>query len=302
MFEVLVRAGHEIGSGLGLDVRAVTLPAADRLGEPVAKAFPHLAAACGGEAGEGVGEAGSAHPPTAGGEAGESGEAGETGEAGAQAAASGGESGEAGAASAYAGLSGDQLTALRLLHLKGFIMAASRVADGNQSAEAGVLVQQGLLEVYDLAPDQFGSLDAGIIRSASEGASVNRALMLQRLRAAEGEIDRALGALSDVDFAIATARMVDIATGLYQNVVQADFVDPIEYQHSMGAALAAQSALAQGGDQLRARNPAAYNEAVAEASAFAALWRTPVAPARPPTYRDVLAQGSRERLALSPFL
>jgi hypothetical protein len=260
--------------------------------------------ACGGEAGEGGGGGGEggATAPVAGGEAGESGEAGETGEAGAQAAAAGGEAGEAGAASAYAGLSGDQLTALRLLHLKGFVMAASRVADGNQTAEAGVLVQQGLLEVYDLAPDQFGSLNADIVRSASEGGGVTRAELLQRLRAAEGEIDRALGALGEVDYAIATARMVDIATGLYQNVVQADFVDPIEYQHSMGAAFAARDALSKGRDQLRQRNAAAYNAAESEASRFTALWRETNAPERPPSYRDVLTQGSRVRLALSPFL
>jgi hypothetical protein len=263
-----------------------------------------LASACS-EGGEAGGEGGDTTPSTtaSGGESGESGEAGENGEAGASAvAAAGGESGEAGAASAYAGLSGDQLTALRLLHLKGFVMAASRVADGNQIPEAGVLVQQGLLEVYNLAPDQFGSLNAGIIRSAAEGGSVNRAQLLQRLHAAEGEIDRALGALGEVDYAIATARMIDIATGLYQNVVQADFVDPIEYQHSMGAALAAKDALARGRDQLRQRNAAAYNEAESEASRFAALWRETNAPERPPTYRDVLAQGSRARLALSPYL
>jgi hypothetical protein len=262
-----------------------------------------VAAACS-EGGEAGGEGGDAAPSTtaAGGEAGESGEAGENGEAGAIAAAAGGESGEAGAASAYAGLSGDQLTALRLLHLKGFVMAASRVADGNQIPEAGVLVQQGLLEVYDLAPDQFGSLDANIVRSAAEGGSVNRAQLLQRLRAAEGEIDRALGALSEVDYAIAAARMTDIATGLYQNVVQADFVDPIEYQHSMGAALAAEYALERGRDALRQRNAAAYNEAAAEASRFTALWRDANAPERPPAYREVLAQGSRVRLALSPYL
>jgi hypothetical protein len=265
-----------------------------------AAAVLSVAAACGqgGEAG------GDTTPSTtaSGGEAGESGEAGENGEAGATAVATSGESGEAGAASAYAGLSGDQLTALRLLHLKGFVMAASRVADGNQIPEAGVLVQQGLLEVYDLAPDQFGSLNADIIRSASEGGAVNRAQLLQRLRAAEGEIDRALGALSAVDYAIATARMVDIATGLYQNVVQADFVDPIEYQHSMGAALAAQYALERGRDELRQRDAAAYNEADSEVSRFTALWRDANAPERPPSYRDVLAQGSRVRLALSPYL
>lgn len=275
-------------------------------GVGAAAALGLAAAACGGEAGEGNGEAGdAANAPTAtaGGEAGESGESGETGEASARAApAGGGESGEAGAASAYAGLSGDQLTALRLLHLKGFVMAASRVADNNQAAEAGVLVQQGLLEVYDVAPDQFGDLNVAVIRSASEGGSVNRAQLLQRVRAAEAEIDRSIGALSDVDYAIATGRMVDIATGLYQSVIQADFVDPIEYQHSMGAALAAESALVRGRDQMRTANATAYNQAVAETSAFVALWRQVNAPERPAPYRDVLAQGSRVRLALSPYL
>jgi hypothetical protein len=262
-------------------------------------------AACGeaGEGGNADGERGANAPASTGGESGESGESGERGEAGAAAApAGGGESGEAGAASAYAGLSGDQLTALRLLHLKGFVMIASRVADDNQALEAGVLVQQGLLEVYDVAPDQFGSLNVATIRTASEGAAVNRAQLLQRLRGAETEIDRALGELSDVDYAIATARMIDIATGLYQGVVQADYVDAIEYQHSLGAALAARDALTKGRNVLRQSNASAYNEAESEASAFVALWRQPTAPERPAPYRDVLAQGSRVRLALSPYL
>ncbi len=255
-------------------------------------------AACGGESGE------------AGGEGGEGG--GEAGEAAATAPATpgggdsdgarGGEAGEAGAASAYAGVTGDQLTALRLQHLKGFVMAAARVVEENKPVEAGVLVSQGLLEVYDSAPSEFGSLNADVIRAATDGNRLNRAQMMQRIRAADAEINRASSALAEVDHAALTARMVDIATGLYQGVVQADFVDPIEYQHSMGAAYAARDALLQGQDELRRENVAAFSRAQGELTRFVNLWRSPEAPERPAAYADVLAQGSRVRLALSPYL
>jgi hypothetical protein len=251
-------------------------------------------AACGGEAGE----------AGAGGEAGEAGEAGISAPAPSPQTATapaGGEAGEAGAASAYAGLSGDQLTALRLTHLKGFVMAAARVVAEDQPVEAGVLVSQGLLEVYDVAPDQFGDLDVSIIRAAADGAGLNRAQMMQRIRASNAELDRALGAL-DADHAIIVVRMVDIATGLYQGVIQEDFVDPIEYQHSMGAALAARQALVSGQSQLRRGNVRAFSEAQHALNRFVGLWRTSSAPEQPTSYRDVLAQASRVRLALSPFL
>lgn len=259
-------------------------------------------AACGGEGGEaGAGGEGG----EAGGEAGVSGgEAGEAGgEGGAPApgasAGEGGEAGEAGASTAYAGLSGDQLTALRIQHLRGFVMAAAAENANDRPTEAAVLVQQGLLEVYDVAPDQFGSLNVEIVRAAADG-NLNRAQMMQRIRAAEGELERAVGALSDVDYAILTVRMVDIATGLYSVVNQPDFVDPLEYQHSMGAALAARASLNQ--DALMRRNIPAYLEAQAELGRFVEMWPQATAPERPATYAAVLAQGSRVRLALSPFL
>jgi hypothetical protein len=256
-----------------------------------------LAAACGGEGGAGGsgGEAGEGE----GGERAATAPAGEAGEA--ARGESGGEAGEAGAASAYAGVSGEQLTALRLQHLKGFVLIATTVANENMPAEAAVLVQQGLLEVYDPAAAEFGSLNADIVRAAAD-SSLDRAQLVARLRDAEAEIDRASGALREVDHAALAARMVDIATGLYQNVNQADFVDPIEYQHSLGAALAARDALTKGAGELRGENAAAFTDAQTEVSRLVALWREPVAPERPATYRDVLAQGSRARLALSPFL
>ena len=250
-------------------------------------------AACGGEGGEGGGEAG---------QAGEGGEA--AGSAPAPSAANatapqGGEQGEAGAATAYAGLSGDQLTALRLQHLKGFVMAAARMA--NQPEAAAILLQQGLLEVYDVAPGQFGALDIAQVRAASDGAGTTAAQMTQRLQGAEHTIDFALENL-EFDHAILVVRMVDIATGLYQGVIQEDFMDAIEYQHSMGAALAARDALASGRGELQRRDRRANAEAVAELDRFVALWPAPEAPPTPNPYAQVLAQGSRVRLALSPYL
>lgn len=245
-------------------------------------------AACGGEGGE-----------SGGGEGGEAGEAGASAPAPSAATVTapsgeGGPGGEAGAASAYAGVSGDQLTALRLMHLKGFVLAADRVAGAGQAAEAGVLVQQGLLEVYDVAYDQFGALNVAIVRAAADGTPAH-------IAAAETEIDRVINTL-DVEHAALAARLVDIATGLYQGVVQEDFVDPIEYQHSMGAALAAQEVLRAGENELRGEDTRAYREATQEMSRFGGLWTETSAPERPPAYRDVLAQASRVRLALSPYL
>src|SRR5262245_24392516 len=186
------------------------------------------------------------------------------------ASAGGGESGEAGATSAFAGLSGDQLTALRLQHLKGFVMAAERVNAANMPAEASVIVHQGLLEAYEGAPTEFGSLNAAPLRAAAEGTTLTQAQMAAMLHTAEAELNRASSGLN-ADGAVTTARMVDIATGLYQNVMQADAVDPIEYQHSMGAALAAQAALAANRGELQRRDRRAFGEAQAALADFVAL-------------------------------
>lgn len=254
-------------------------------------------AACGGEAGE-VGA-------QSGGEAGESAVQGEAGEAApappAPPASSGGEQGEAGIAGAYSGLSGDARTALRLQHLKGFVLIAQRQTDANAPAEAAVLVQQGLLEVYDAAAHEFGALDAAPVREAGGGAAAPRADMARRLQAAAAAIDAVRNSL-DINRAELAVRMVDISSGLYQYVVQPDFVDPIEYQHSLGAALAARDALVSGEPELRRADRAAYDEALGELDRLIALWPAPSAPEQAASYRQVLAQCSRVRLALSPFL
>lgn len=247
----------------------------------------------GGEAGEGEGGEGAASAPA-------------PSAATATAPAAGGEAGEAGMETVYAGLSGNQLAAVRLAHLKGFLMAADRVVEddnANQEAVDGaaVLVAQGLLEVYDIAPDQFGSLNIATVRAASE-TGATRAQMVTRLRTALTEFDRASAALTDVDGAVTVARLVDVSTALYRMVNQADFVDPIEYQHSMGAALSARAALQGARATLHAENASAYTAAERELNSFVALWPQATAPEQPAAYNTVLAAGSRVRLALSPYL
>ncbi|MGD9967780.1 MAG: hypothetical protein AB7T59_14765 [Hyphomonadaceae bacterium] len=253
-----------------------------------------------GEGGEAAqGEGGGATPAAASSDGG--GEAGE-----AARGESGGEHGEAGVISAYAGLSGDQLTALRIQHLRGFVMAAAKMMDGagafrGEPADAAVLVQQGLLEVYGPATDGFGTLDVAPLREAAAGGDLSREQLSQRLHAAEAELSRASAAL-DVDEAQLVVRMVDISTGLYQHVLADGAADPVEYQHSLGAALAAQQALQLGQTELRSADNAAYARAATEISRLVALWPSREPPQNPATYQQVLVQGSRVRLALSPYL
>jgi hypothetical protein len=261
-----------------LGVAATTLGLA-ACGEGGGEAGGQAGVGEGGEAAQG--EGGGATPAASGGEAGE-----------AAVGEGGGEHGEAGVVSAYAGLSGDQLTALRIQHLRGFVMAAQKMNDDRggyrgEPADAAVLVQQGLLEVYDPAAAEFGSLNVAPLREVAESGALTREQLSQKLAAAQAELTRAIGAL-DVDEAQLVVRMVDISTGLYQ--------------HSLGAALAAQQTLQQGQTEMRGENAAAYARATTELNGLIALWPAREPAARPATYQQVLVQGSRVRLALSPYL
>lgn len=209
--------------------------------------------------------------------------------------------GEAGVSMAFAGLTGEPRTALRLQQLKGFLMAAERVAEGDRPVDAALLVEQGLLEAYDPNAAEFGGLDVAPVRAATNGDGVSRQQMAQKIQAAYRVLDGARGRLTynPADLAV---RMIDLSTGLYQHVNQPDLVDPTEYQHSLGAALAARDVLVAGEHTLRQRNAAAYDEALREINRFIELWPAPSAPERPTPYQQVLAQSSRVRLALSPFL
>ncbi|MDX2236758.1 MAG: hypothetical protein NW203_04260 [Hyphomonadaceae bacterium] len=252
----------------------------------------------GGEGGEAGGERGNAH-----GEAGESGEAGAApaapgGEGGEAAIGeSGGEHGEAGVQTAYAGIDGPARTALRLQHLKAFALVAQQVAAAGQPGEASVLVAQGLLEVYDPAADQFGGFDPAAARDA--GATADPAKLAAAIAAIDAAQAQVQAQTNPADIA---ARMADMAAGLYAHVVTPIGVDPIEYQHSYGMALAARDALVRGEAALKRQNAARYAEALAEIDRFIALWPGAAAPQTPATHRAVVAQASRVRLALSAYL
>jgi hypothetical protein len=174
-------------------------------------------------------------------------------------------------------------------------------AEGDVPADSASLIEQGLIEVYDPAADQFGGLNVAPVREAGANPDVTRQQMSHRIQAGYRALDAARAPLR-VDYADLSARMIEISSGLYQHVVQDDFVDPIEYQHSLGAALAAREALVRGESALAGRNRQAYEEALAEVNAFVALWPSAAAPETPSPYQDVVRQASRVRLAMSPFL
>lgn len=246
-------------------------------------------AACSGEGGEAGGEAGA--QTTASVPAGEGGEggaeagapvpAGEGGEGGAE----GGGVGEAGAQGAYANVPDESRLALRVAHLKGFLLAAQAAAPAEGPESAAALVGQGMLEVFDPQAERFRTLgvnEAALRKAAQTGAAAD-------IAGAIGTLDAA-AAKAGGDPREVVKGMTDIAGGLYQVVNVDGAVDPIEYQHSLGAALAAQDAAR------RAKLTAP------ELDAFVRLWPGPQAPedaARLKPAGEVLAQASRVELALT---
>lgn len=212
----------------------------------------------------------------------------------------GGGEGGGGALSVYAGLSGDQRTALHLQHLKGFVLIAERVAQSDPAA-AAILVQQGKLEAYDTAPAEFGALDIAAINAAGDAARAP-AEIRQTLQRAGSALDAARNALP-VNHADLAVRMGDLTVALYRNAtLDPAAIDPIEYQHAYGAALGARDALVAGEAALKRQDAAAYAESLAEIDRLIALFPSTTAPANPPSYQDVLRQSSRLRLALSAYL
>lgn len=230
------------------------------------------AAACSGEGGEG-GE---------GGEAGHAAAVGEGGEGGAEGGAG---VGEAGAAGAYGAIPAESRVALRLAHLKGFVLIAQTQTQGADYAAA--LVGQGIAEVYDAQPGAFNSagLNVEVVRKAAEtGAKADLAAAVAAIEAAEG---KAKGA----DAAVVKG-LVNISAGLYQGVIIDGAVDAIEYQHALGAALAAQEIAAASSD-------AEVQAAKADIDKLVAMFPAPQAPDAPTPVGQVAAQASRIELSLS---
>ena len=247
-------------------------------------------AACGGESAEtanGEPEAApaqaqaSATVPTA--STGGEGEGGEgEGEGGSAAAG-----GEAGAQDAYSNVSAESRTALRLAHLRGFLLAARAAAPAEGVESAAALVGQGMAEVYDPAAAEFkaaGVNEAALRKAAQSGSTADLNAALSTLNAASA---RAGGNPAEV-----VKGMTEIASGLYGEVNRDGAVDSVEYQHSLGAALSAQAAARQ----------ANATAAAPELDRFVKLWPSPTAPedvSKLTPAGQVLAQASRVELALS---
>jgi hypothetical protein len=93
--------------------------------------------------------------------------------------------------------------------------------------------------------------------------------------------------------------MLKITGGLYAGVNIDGGADPIEYQHSQGAALSAIDAFNRAEPALRAKNAARAAEAKAELAKLLTLWPAVQAPEVPAPAAQVNAQISRVELALS---
>ncbi|MFZ4601344.1 MAG: hypothetical protein ACOYM8_02730 [Caulobacterales bacterium] len=253
-------------------------------------------AACGGEGGE----QGPKSSAQAGGEGGESGESAAPPPPPAP-AASGGETGEAGAADAYAGLSGGARSAVRFQHLKGFLLVAQAAAKAGMVEEAGVLVGQGALEVFDAAPTEMPGLtrpDLDAVEQLAFQTPTNQK-MNDAIAKASVKIDDLQRKGGGVDSEL-VRRMLALTRGLYGQVhAEGGGIDSVEYQHAFGAALGAQDALSKAGIALKAKDAARFATAQAEMAKLTALFPGPSAPETPASKRDLFAQIARVELALS---
>lgn len=234
-----------------------------------------LTAACS-EQGEAGGEAGSGEAGSAVAGEGEGGEGeGGGGEGGA---------GEAGAQAAYSGVPAESLAALRIAHLKGFFLVAQQARGAEGELAASALAGQGLAEAYDAQITEFAGagLDEAVLRRAAEtGSEADLAAAISALDAAQQRAGGDAGAV--------VGGLAAIAAGIYNEVNIDGAVDPIEYQHALGSALAAQQAAAGLSAQTRS-----------DVDALVAMWNGVTAPEDASALTpagQVQAQASRIQLA-----
>jgi len=207
--------------------------------------------------------------------------------AGPVAAGGAGEAGETGAHSAYSGIPADSLSALHIAHLRGFFLIAQAQKDGPDAA--AILTSQGMIEAYDPSSAVFSAvgIDQAVLRKAATSGSA------ADLKAAIVALDAGLAKAGGDPKAVIRG-LVEISSGLYKGVVVDGGVDPIEYQHSLGAALSAKAALAAA-----VKTHPQLAGATAPMDAFIALWPSLSAPEKPASHGQVLAQASRIELAIS---
>ncbi|NEX93616.1 hypothetical protein, partial [Caulobacter sp. 17J65-9] len=210
------------------------------------------------------------------------------GEGAAAVASAAGESGEAGATDAYAAIPAASRTALRIAQVKGFFLVAQAAAPAEGKEAAAALIGQGLLEAYDPAAAELKALgvDEAALRAAAE--SGDPAAIKKAIATLDAASKKAGG-----DQAAVAKGMTTIASGLYQNALVDGAVDPVEYQHSYGAALAAKAVVDADPKLASARD---------EIAGLVKLWPSATAPedaAKAPATGKVLAQASRVELALS---
>lgn len=260
-------------------------------------------AACGGEGGQGAGEA-AAPAATAAAASAPGAAAPSAGEA--AAGEGGGESGagEAGASAAYAGIPEGSRDALRVAQLTGFFEIARKVADAGDPAAAAILVDQGLLEVAQAFPQPFACCAGAELTAAYQALSAawtagkpaaETAPLVARAEALGAEaIGKAGGAPQDV-----VRGLLQIASGLYALVITPDGVDPIEYQHAQGAALAAKTVFETARPALEATDAGRTGDAAARLDALLALFPSAAVPETPASVAQVAASVSRAELALS---
>ncbi len=179
-------------------------------------------------------------------------------------------------AQAYAGVPADSRMALRLAHLKAYVLVA---AQQSEPAAAAALVSQGMLEVYDAQPGAFNGvgLDEDVLRAAaSRGSQADLRAALAGLTAAQAK--------AGGDPAAVLRAMTRLAAGLYESALNGGGVDSLEYQHSLGAALATRE-LAANDPRLAKARPGLDR--------LVALWPSPNPPTRPSPAETVDAQAAR---------
>jgi hypothetical protein len=219
-------------------------------------------------------------------------------------AAPGGESGEAGAAGAYEGLDAAASTALRAAHLEGFVLVAIERAKAGAEGQrdAASLIRQGSAEVLNPVAAAFDAdgtvadaLEAAAL--ALEGPAANGPAGAAALAQARALLDQRIAGAGER--AEIVRRQLAIATGLYGMVVTPEFgVDPIEYQHALGAALSARDLIREGAATAAATERAAWARALSEADALIALFPDAVAPQTPAPPGAVMSRASRITLEL----